>query len=193
MDPSSWGPYAWDLIHSVAFNVASREPRERQEPYNQAKHIFYSFLYILPCAKCRKNYHQHMMCLPIPDDAADLPKWTYQMHKRISGQDFLWTAAKRKWQDHPLTLTNIMPFLESIAETHPSARNIDAVYRDNLFNFMKGVDYFYGNGVGVTKDEVTSRHLLKMRLRKMKTRLGINTPHNLMKCSRKPTSGNSCY
>lgn len=191
MDPSSWGPYAWDLIHSVAFHVAST--RESRESYNQAKHIFFSFLYILPCSKCRKNYHQHMMALPIPDNAADLPRWTYLMHKRISGRDFAWTAAKRKWEGRKLALEDIMTFLVSIAETHPSARSIDAVYRDNLYNFLKGVDYFYGNGIAMSKEDVASRHLLKMRLKKIKAQLKIQDT-NITKCTlRSSSASSSCY
>jgi Erv1 / Alr family len=182
IDPRVWGPHAWDLVHTVAHAV-----RDRKD-FNQAKHILYSFLYILPCDKCRKNYHQHIMNLPIPNDPTELPKWAYQIHNRISSTDYTWSAAKAQWSDHKLEWRNIMPFLLSVAATHPSARNIDNVYRDNLYNLMRGILHFMhikDQRMQITQEDVTSRYMFKSWLKKV----GVKVRKNIIAC---PLTGESC-
>lgn len=174
VDPKVWGPSAWDLIHSTAFNVAARGDTVS---YNIAKHMYYSFLYILPCEKCRKNYDQHLLSLPIPASSAELPRWTFELHKRVSGTGnggFSWAAAKQKWSERAVEWKNVIIFLDAISQTHPSARNIDAVYRDNLFNLLRGIAYFAHGDRAPTfnKTMLSSRYLFKMWLKKVKKKYG---------------------
>lgn len=167
IDPKVWGPSAWNLIHTIAFRVASQNDTVS---YNMAKHIYYSFLYILPCDKCRKNYDQHIIHLPIPESTEELPRWTYALHKRVSGDNYSWAAAKQRWSGREVDLNNFRTFLDAIAMTHPTARNIDSVYRDNLYNFLRGVEHFTHELPKFNKDMLSSRHLFKMWLKKIKSK-----------------------
>lgn len=166
IDPKIWGSSAWTIIHTTAFNAKTKEWQRI------AKHMYYSFLYILPCDKCRKNYDTHLVNLPVPDSVEDLGKWSYTIHKRISPTLITFAEAKQKWSGHTLNVAEMVPFLDSIAATHPSARNIDSVYRDNLYNFIHSLVYFMGIPP-ISKTEIASRTSFKQWLKKLKKKYNI--------------------
>lgn len=178
IDPKIWGASAWALIHATAFNAKT------QEDQRMAKHMYYSFLYILPCDKCRKNYDTHLVKLPVPDGVSNLARWSYTIHKRISSRNLTFQEAKNRWLNHKITVHEIVPFLESIANTHPSAMSIDSMYRDSLFYFIESLVYFVGVPP-ISKFDIVSRTSFKLWLKKVKrtyqvhSNLGINKTCNI--------------
>lgn len=164
IDPKVWGPSAWNLIHTVAFNVRTIQD------LNYAKHIVYSFLYILPCEMCRRNFDKHLVSLPFPNEIEDVAKWSYAIHRRISGDAYLWSTAKERWSGiRSVRVADIHTFLMCIAQTHPSARAIDAMYRDSLWNFVRALSYFVKGLPRIRRDDVTSRTLFKSWVKKIAT------------------------
>lgn len=168
IDPKIWGSSAWTLIHSTAFNAAT------QEDQRVAKHMYYSFLHILPCEKCRKNYDTHLVKLPVPDSVNELANWSYTIHRRISPCKMTFQDAKSKWLNHKVSVQDTVPFLESIASTHPSARSIDSMYRDNLYNFTQSLVYFLGLPV-IRKADIVSRTSFKLWLKRVKKKYIISS------------------
>lgn len=176
VDPKVWGASAWTLIHTTAFSVVN------DHAMRMAKHIYYSFLHVLPCDKCRKNYDMHLVNLPIPYDKHELGKWSYMLHSRISESDITYRQAKQKWEHHVLTVDDILPLLESIAVTHPGAHRVDAIYRDNLYNLLVSIAFFLKlPSPPIPIERVSSRQAYKAWLRRVKTKHG-NSRHLIQKC-----------
>lgn len=174
IDPKVWGPSAWSLVHSIAFNRV----RSNQD-LNVAKHLIYSFLAILPCEKCKKNFDGHMIVLPPPNTVSEFPKWTYLIHKRVNG-DITWNDARAKWQNHVITWREAFPFLVSVANTHPTLRYIDSCYLDNLDNFVRALRYFLDGSPRISKADLSSRRIFKAWLEKIgrKHNMGIKQSTN---------------
>lgn len=163
IDPNVWGPSAWAIIHITAFQIKTLEQ------LRMARHMYYSFLHILPCEKCRKNFDTHLVSLPLPDKADDVGKWSFSIHARISGNDLTFRQAKHKWCNTPLTVQDALPLLESIAIVHPGAKAIDSVYRDSLFHFVSSFMYFLGSKYPfISKEDISSRSAFKLWLKRLK-------------------------
>lgn len=178
VDPKIWGPAAWALIHSIAFNQV-----KTTQDLNVAKHLIYSFLYILPCDKCRRNFDRHLVSLKVPNEPDALAKWSYEMHRRISGNE-TWTGARHTWEGHMASWQKTMPLLLSIADTHPSMRNIDALYRDNLDVFVRSLCYFIDGAPRISKTDLSSRHMFRAWIGKIKSRFRITGINSVKSCQR---------
>lgn len=80
MDTRFWGPPAWILLHTLAFNY---EPKYKDE-YN----IFFSNLqYVLPCIYCRVSYIEYIESLPISlhlSSRDEIFSWLYQIHNKVN-------------------------------------------------------------------------------------------------------------
>jgi hypothetical protein len=176
IDPKIWGPSAWFLIHTIAFQVKTKNDM------NFAKHLVYSFLYILPCDKCRRNFDKHLISLPFPNNATDAAKWSYKIHSRISGDDFTWQEAKDRWSQSTLSWHDIYPFLEAVGHTHPTLRHIDACYRDNLIKFVESISHFMKDAPDVRLQEIGSKTVYVRWLSKIKRMHSIQY-HTLKKTS----------
>jgi hypothetical protein len=177
MDPKIWGPSAWALIHSIAFNRVITV-----KDLNVAKHMIYSFLFILPCDKCRRNFDRHLVSLPMPNDVSEIPRWSYEIHKRISGNE-QWMSAKEKWEGHVLTWKEIYPLLVSIGATHPSLRSIDSCYLDNLYNFVRAIAYFMEGTSRISKQDLASRSMYKRWVEKIRKRYASSMNPKTYKCT----------
>jgi hypothetical protein len=82
MDPRSWGPAAWDMIHSVAYTAPVTPTAEQKQHYAS----FYSALgNVLPCPGCRIHYNKHLQDHPPDTSSRDaLFKWTYELHNIVN-------------------------------------------------------------------------------------------------------------
>lgn len=180
IDPKIWGASAWTIIHVIALHLKS------EDDFRHAKHILYSFLHILPCEKCRKNYDSHLVFLPIPERMSYVWKWTYDLHNRVSNKHMDHTTAKNMWASHgQLTLQDTIPFLESVAATHPGAAHINSIYRDNLYNFIISLMHFLNiKCPEINKQSIVSRTTFKCWLKKLKRSNNVSyTTINRKECS----------
>lgn len=161
IDPKIWGSSAWTIIHSISFAIKT------DEELRCAKHIFYSFLHVLPCDKCRINYDSHLDILPVPNEINRVARWSYDIHKRISASnDMTFSDAKKKWVHHVLTPQDSTVFLESVASSYP-VRGATTTYKDNLYNYMVHLLYFLKDReLAITREDVGSKRLFKKWLQK---------------------------
>jgi hypothetical protein len=83
MDTRFWGPPAWRLLHIVA---AHYEPAKQRRA---AAEFFEVLPYVLPCKFCRANLTAHYegsSPAEALDSRADLEKYVYELHKRVSAK-----------------------------------------------------------------------------------------------------------
>lgn len=130
MDTRYWGPSAWRLLHLISFAA---------KPSNAKKvaAFFSTIPYILPCKYCRKSFSEYLEADPIPQTAAELPKWFWRMHKdvnaklRSQGQkidpDPSFAAVEKVYDERlgmgcTKTTFEGWEFLFSVAEGHPLSR-----------------------------------------------------------------------
>jgi len=71
--PTVWGPSVWSLLHILSFDFKGDHVK-----------FFHDLKYILPCAKCRHNYYDHIKMLPIPKTKKGLPRWLIRVHNRVN-------------------------------------------------------------------------------------------------------------
>jgi hypothetical protein len=64
IDPNIWGPHLWKSLHYITLGYPDN-PDELTK--NNTKNLFMSLKYVLPCAKCRFNYSQHLEKYPLND------------------------------------------------------------------------------------------------------------------------------
>ena len=95
MDTTFWGPPAWVLLHSIAFNYVPNELN--RETYRL---FFENLQNILPCIYCRASYIEYISYVPISqflDSSKELSLWLYQIHNLVN--DKLRKQGLIKWQD----------------------------------------------------------------------------------------------
>lgn len=178
IDPKIWGPSAWTLIHTISFRIKTAQD------LNNFKHMIYSFLWILPCEKCRRNFDQHLINLPVPNVVEEVPKWAVNIHNRVSGSAaYTWAMAKKEWEGKTITVSDIYTFIHSIAETHPSMRSIDSCYRENLDKFVKALGYFTPLPP-ISKEGLSSRKAVKAWVRKIGKIHGIKDHTSVKACGK---------
>jgi hypothetical protein len=126
----------------------------------------------------------------VPEDATDIPKWTYALHKKISQMTkststVTYKQAQQKWSKGLADVRDYLPFLDSIAMTHPSARSVDAEYRDHLHDFVVSLVFFVDlDGPKISKESIASRYEFKLWLNKLKKRHHIDSKTvNVTKCT----------
>lgn len=110
MDPRSWGPATWDMIHSVAFTAPATLTAEQKQQYT----AFYTSLGdVLPCPGCRVHYNRHIQKHPPDTSSRDaLFRWTYDLHNivnRVHGkpQPALETVVARYERRRPEAYANV--------------------------------------------------------------------------------------
>lgn len=128
--PKFWGPYAWKLLHYMSFRLNKQGDIER----------FYSSIqYLLPCSKCRKNYREHLLNLPIPKKNYD--KWVYDLHNRVNTslnveiKPPTFKEVKQKYKDEPVD-KSVWLFVRCILNTHPGVREITEEYIKAIEDFI---------------------------------------------------------
>lgn len=109
MLPDVWGKYAWNFIHLVPLDYPLNPTEEDKKNY---KDFYLNLQYILPCAKCRAHYKDHLKILPLTDNVlsnrSKLLKWTIDMHNIVN----YYTGKPM------LTLTEAMDDIDKLS--HPS-------------------------------------------------------------------------
>lgn len=60
--PKSWGPHFWFVMKCIAYNYPDNPTTEEKE---RVKKFYLDLQYLLPCAKCRKSYTEHIFNHPI--------------------------------------------------------------------------------------------------------------------------------
>ena len=85
MNPETWGPHCWFLIHSVALNYPKNPTDDDMKHYQE----FYNGLqYVLPCSTCSQNYKKHLKELPITNEVLSSRKtlfyWTVDIHNKVN-------------------------------------------------------------------------------------------------------------
>lgn len=76
IDPVLWGPSAWSVLHFTTFHSKSSLADLRD--------LFEDLKVLLPCAKCRQAYTDHLKACPMPSHRRDLARWLYTIHDRVN-------------------------------------------------------------------------------------------------------------
>lgn len=85
MNPKIWGKHAWNFLHFVTLGYPIN-------PSEEDKQNYYEFLsqlrYVLPCAKCRHNYVDHLIKHPLTEHSLatrdNLVKWGIDLHNMVN-------------------------------------------------------------------------------------------------------------
>lgn len=97
MDTTFWGPPAWILLHTIAYNYIPNELN--RETYRL---FFENLQNILPCIYCRASYIEYISYEPISlylDSSKNLSLWLYKIHNLVNNK--LRKQGLIKWQDPP--------------------------------------------------------------------------------------------
>jgi hypothetical protein len=95
MDTTFWGPPAWILLHTIAYNYVPTELNK--ETYRL---FFENLQNILPCIYCRASYIEYISYEPIKlhlDSSKDLSLWLYKIHNLVN--DKLRSQNLLKWEN----------------------------------------------------------------------------------------------
>lgn len=78
IDPSSWGPLLWDILHWITFNYT--------EMNAQLMQIFLvNVPNLLACKKCKENYLEHIHTFPPDFRSKDkFSRWFVKIHNQTN-------------------------------------------------------------------------------------------------------------
>ena len=79
MDPNTWGPVTWKLMHGLV-------ERYVPELHSSYQGLFYSLAVSLPCSKCRNNYVLKVIQTPFPCERskAVIRRWVIGIHNGVN-------------------------------------------------------------------------------------------------------------
>lgn len=84
MDPTIWGPCAWEFLHMITFNYPDN-PTDMDK--NNMEKFFYSLPSVLPCQTCGENLKKHYVHKPLNKDVLknkkNLVYWLFEIHNMI--------------------------------------------------------------------------------------------------------------
>lgn len=95
MDTTFWGPPAWVLLHTIAYNYIPSDVNK--ETY---KLFFENLQNILPCIYCRASYIEYISYEPITlhlNNSKDLSLWLYKIHNLVNNK--LRNQGLLKWEN----------------------------------------------------------------------------------------------
>lgn len=95
MDTTFWGPPAWILLHTIAYNYIPSDVN--RETY---KIFFENLQNILPCIYCRSSYIEYISYEPIIlylDSSKNLCLWLYKIHNLVNNK--LRNQGLLKWEN----------------------------------------------------------------------------------------------
>jgi hypothetical protein len=85
MNPKLWGPGKWKFLHKTTLNYPEK-PTIKEK--NDTKNFFINFKNKIPCAKCRKNYVEHLKKFPITPSVLEsrltLVHWLIDVHNEVN-------------------------------------------------------------------------------------------------------------
>lgn len=85
MNPSIWGPLAWNLFSDLCYHFDSL-----QNPQNNIKtnirRVFEYFQFLLPCKHCRLSYKHYFILLPIVPfiESQNMTAWLWSIHELVN-------------------------------------------------------------------------------------------------------------
>lgn len=141
MDPKSWGPSGWKILHRMAHNKYFTS-------YDEAFAFYSSLQYILPCLKCQKNYKQHISSIPFPKRISALGKWVYDIHNKVTLSKETASVTKMTLSAVPEynTIRQIYQvcsydpvewiFVDAIVKSHPGMYKLSEEYMKHLNTFL---------------------------------------------------------
>jgi len=145
MDPKVWGPSAWSMLHFFASHSIQTEQKQA------LCKIIQSLPRVLPCAKCRYNFKDHIRSLPPPCNTDNIGKrsllmWTFRLHNRVNkslGKPEMSSDILAKYKGN-FTWRDIGPFVSSIVHAHPGKKFLDQYsdVRDAYVNFFQSLSIF---------------------------------------------------
>lgn len=83
INPSLWGPCAWDFFYFIALSYPKNPTHEDKLKY---KSYFMLSGEVIPCEKCKKNFLKHATQLPIDDyldSSYNLFTWVTKMQNKV--------------------------------------------------------------------------------------------------------------
>jgi hypothetical protein len=95
MDTRFWGPPAWILLHTIAYNYVPNEIN--REIYAL---FFENLKNVLPCIYCRASYTEYISLEPIQkylNSSKDLSLWLYKIHNLVNNK--LRSQGLINWED----------------------------------------------------------------------------------------------
>lgn len=87
MDPETWGPCAWDFIHSIALNYPE-DPTVIDRI--AVKNFFLSLHPVLPCTECSDNFGKKLMYVDwdvVLRNKKSLFSWTVDIHNDVNREN----------------------------------------------------------------------------------------------------------
>lgn len=82
MSTADWGPSAWKFLHTLTYAYPENPSLLEQ---TQAKNLFESLRYLLPCERCREHYEEEIAINP-PNTLTkkSLSSWLVQVHNSVN-------------------------------------------------------------------------------------------------------------
>jgi hypothetical protein len=118
--PPVWGASAWRLLHAVASCVVSRAD------VAHARGLFLALQTLLPCARCRAAYVEHLWQRPFPRAAAGVARWVFDLHAQVNGRlgkvGPAWEEVRRRVAcPASFVATRPQAFVGALVASHPGA------------------------------------------------------------------------
>jgi hypothetical protein len=190
IDPVIWGPSAWSLLHFVSFHSKSSVA--------ELKELFEDLKVLLPCAKCRRAYTEHLKLCPMPSQRRAIAKWLYTIHDRVNRS--IQTArmndtppfpeVQKEWRGaHGTDRANRdswrFLFLLALAYPSPKFPAERAAYREALTHWIKEVSITLWNVEPRDTTLESKRRFLQWLKNKYTTIHGSAPPSSLIGLPRK--------
>ena len=141
MDSTTWGGPLWDLLFTLTYN----HPKERHEEF---KNLFYSLMFVLPCAECQKSYIKFVTKKnPIRVCADDeyYAKWLWTVKDMVNqklGKPYVGYSTAKKKYGHFCSLTNETTTIQLLIIMCEAC---DAANHQHLINFSKSISFLGTN------------------------------------------------
>jgi len=159
--PEVWGATAWRVLHGVAACVRSRAD------YAHARALFAALQQLLPCARCRANYGEHLQRAPFPASPRGIPRWVFELHQQVNGRlrktncPTSWTQVRMKNKRCSRALAELLPqaFVDALAASHPGrgARGVPRAFLEAHLAFWAALRHFYADAPEVRAADVETR------------------------------------
>jgi len=82
IDPKQWGPKLWKSLHYIAY-AFPEQPTEAQQ--QAAQSLFQALAHLLPCAKCRTHYANHLAETPPQVESRQaLARYVNELHNKVN-------------------------------------------------------------------------------------------------------------
>lgn len=196
MLPVLWGNHTWYLLH-----ILVAKPISNIHEYHT---LFYYLQYMLPCEKCRNNYRQHLLALPIPNTKRNLSEWLINVHNRVNlsihkpimniyEMRSFWNRQYETIQD--ISETRLFDSFEYILESHPGGRKVtyDTISGHtqfwtivpNMLTSIRGSEKLkqYINENPLTESTIKYKRRYQRWYQSLKKHMNIRVTRNMIRCN----------